>query len=140
MKDNNNLVDYNVWSGGEYNKNSTRFNGSIIITNKYSTMGDYCLKLENKTTTQTLVNSTIPSPPNTQYTLKCNVYIIKGSIGVALRDNTWGHTTLWKTPNGGWEELEITYTTSSSASAIVIQFNKEANSEFYVDDICLIKG
>lgn len=140
MKDTNNLLDYNVWSCGEYNENSTGFNGSLIITNKYSTMEDYCLKLENKTTTQTLVDSTIPSPPNTQYTLKCNVYIIKGGISVVLRDNTWGNTSLWKAPNGGWEEVSITYTTASSASAIAIQFNKTANSEFYVDDITLIKG
>lgn len=140
MKDTNNLADYNVWSGGEYNKNSTRFNGLISITNEYSTMGEYCLKLENKTTTLTLVDSTIPSPPNTQYTLKCNVYIIKGSISVVLRDNTWGHTSLVKAPNGGWEEVSITYTTSSSASSVAIQFNKAANSKFYVDDIVLIKG
>ena len=140
MKDTNNLFDYNVWSCGDYNENTKKFNGSLSITNEYSTMGDYCLKLENKTTTLTLVNSAIPSPPHTQYTLKCNVYIIKGSISVVLRDDTWGNTSLWKTPNGRWEEVEITYTTASSASAIVVQFNKTANSEFYVDDICLIKG
>lgn len=140
MKDTNNLCTYNVWSCGEYNGKINGFNGSLSMTNEYSTMGEYCLKLENKTTTLTLVDSTIPSPPNTQYTLKCNVYIIKGSISVVLRDNTWGHTSLVKAPNGRWEEVRITYTTASSASSVAIQFNKTANSEFYVDDICLIKG
>ena len=49
MKDNNNLLDYNIWSTGEYNNNVGGFsrnnNGVIHLSNQYSIIGENSIKL-----------------------------------------------------------------------------------------------
>lgn len=49
MKDNENLLDYNVWSGTDYNNTITGFypigNALIQSTNEFSNIGEYSYKI-----------------------------------------------------------------------------------------------
>lgn len=48
MKDNNNLIPHNIWSGGEYNKNTSGLiiapGLKITLTNEYSSIGEQSFK------------------------------------------------------------------------------------------------
>lgn len=138
MKDTNNLLDYNVWSCGDYTENTNGFNGSPIITNNYSTNGERCIRLKNDTSATTNVYSSIPCSANTRYTLTCKVYNPINSA-VLLRDNTWANSVIYIPSSEDWLDIELSYTTASTASSIYVQFNIPAGSYFYVDDIILIK-
>lgn len=139
MKDTNNLLDYNVWSCGDYTENTNGFNGSPIITNNYSTNGEHCIRLKNDTSATTTVYASIPCSANTRYTLTCKVYNPINNATVVLRDNTWASSVLYVPVSEDWLDIELSYTTASTASSIYVQFNIPAGSEFYVDDIILIK-
>ena len=138
MKDTNNLLDYNQWSCGDYNENDNGFAGQPIITNIYSITGENCLKLKNNGSSTIFVSASIPCLANTEYTIKCKVYN-PSSVRPALilRDNTWENAAVYFPKSDGWVDLQLSYTSQSSASRIYVQFNLVPNSEFYVDDISL---
>lgn len=52
MKDTNNKMDYNVWSCGEYNQNTTGFEGRLDairqVSSSFSSIGEYSLKVVRK--------------------------------------------------------------------------------------------
>ena len=52
MKDTNNKLDYNVWSAGEYNQNTTGFEGRLDairqVSSSFSSIGEYSLKVVRK--------------------------------------------------------------------------------------------
>lgn len=139
MKDTNNLLDYNVWSCCDYTETTAGFNGSPIITNNYSTNGEHCIRLKNDTSATTNTYASIPCSANTRYTLICKIHN-PSSATVLLRDNTWASSVLYVPSSEDWLDIELSYTTAGTASSIYMQFNIPPGSDFYVDEICLIKG
>lgn len=75
MKDTNNLLDYNIWSGTEYTHDITGFSKTPISSNEYSSIGENSLKLTR--TTDDYNNYTteyMKSLPSSNYRLTVDVY------------------------------------------------------------------
>lgn len=93
VKDTNNKIDYNQWSGTEYNKDTigiTSLNNSIMESvNNWSDIGECSLKITRKDSSLTTVckmnipNLTVGSNIN----LKLTVYTPNTDITVRLMDN-----------------------------------------------------
>lgn len=78
MKDKNNLLDYNVWSCGEYNKNVLEWtnNKNLNINNNWSSIGECNIKLTRISDIYDDYTSTIniTNLPEDNYLLSITIY------------------------------------------------------------------
>ena len=102
MKDTNNLLDYNIWSGTDYNNDITGFNKTPTSSNEYSSIGENSLKLTR--TTDDYNNYTtehMKSLPSNNYRLTVDVYSPKatGRIVIFIGDDNQVMTNFGSSPN-----------------------------------------
>lgn len=129
MKDTNNLIPYNTWSGGEYNKSITelvRTNGQkVSITDTYSSMGEYSFKVERIS----------------------NEYVWTEYRAIGNHTKVQGKSTIY-TPISNSSLIIIFYYTDNSHSAIscdipasnkskIVTLTAESNPDKTVDHISL---
>ena len=93
MKDTNNKLDYNQWSGTEYNNNTTRItslnNSMIESVNNWSDNGECSFKITRKDASLTTVcRMNIPNlTVGSNITLKLTVYTPDTNTTVRLMDD-----------------------------------------------------
>lgn len=94
MKDTNNLLPYNVWSGGDYSE------GNFLITNQWSVNGEYSIKNDLSTSWLTLYQDT--SLNNVSLTLTANI-----------NSKTSGALCIYYRVNGSYKSVKSGFTSGS---------------------------
>lgn len=148
MKDNNNLLDYNVWSGTEYNHDTINiYNNSpnnIIInqSNDFSNIGESSLKITTKNI-PSWVNIDLfkISNPNKKVTGKFIVYTPECDVIINLfHTTTANYIASVNVPmNDKPVEISVTGDTSiySGGNISIRVFPRTENKSFYIDNISL---
>lgn len=135
MKDNNNLLSYNQWTTGEYNNNTIGFQNKAILSNIWSDIGEYSLKLNRKNNTYS------------EYVLDCNLnlqsnnYLCKVKI---LSTNTSGQLGLYSSnglvssvnysPNSKPQLLSLT---ASSEIKLIRIVNWTLDTSVFIDEFSI---
>lgn len=142
MKDTTNKVEHNVWSCGEYNKNTNTFSttGEIQTTKEYSLIGENSLKIINHTsgTINATTNETTCDTGNT-YTLTCTLYNPNTQVNVVLLSNQNTFSVVAANPSDKPQEISVSYTTVTGDINLRARWNVFSNNCF-VDNIRLIKN
>ena len=100
MKDNNNIETYNIWSGTDYDKNTSGFtkgsNCQINTSNKFSINGENCLEIQRVGDTSFYVDTTrfTDLTADKTITYECIVYSPNSDINIQLRCNGIAQTTI----------------------------------------------
>ena len=102
MKDTNNLLDYNIWSGTDYSNDITGFSKTPISSNEYSSIGENSLKLTR--TTDDYNNYTteyMKSLPSSNYRLTVDVYSPQagGNLVMFIGDTVQVNVVFNSSPN-----------------------------------------
>ncbi len=142
MKDNSNLLDFNVWSAGEYNKNTNGINTNCIIqtTKEHSNIGENSIKIINNTgSTKSAYSNTISCMVNKTYTLSCTLYNPGSQVNVVLISNKGTYSVVSVPPSNVPKRISVSYTTTSDDSGLTCRWNIFSNYCF-IDDIVLISG
>lgn len=152
MKDNNNIYNYGLWSGAEYDNDLTTIlfpgeNISIISSNEYSTIGEYSLKL---TKTSTIEEPNSLRIYNLEINENDNIYFTCEMLPLNI---TSGYVTLIRNNNGIYNS--ISYCSISPNIKQKISLSGEINGELtslvvriwltgagviYLDNLTLIKN
>lgn len=141
MKDTNNLLTYNVWSGTEYANNIDGFvNTDLKIkgTNQFSSIGESSLQIiKDGPNNWCNIDITSLITSNGNYTFKCNIY-----------SNSEGYVCLRQ----GSNLFNIYFDKSKSIQTIIgsinfiqnintyIQLVNDGNGEIYFDNLQFIKS
>lgn len=119
MKDNNNLLNYNQWSTGEYQDNTEGYlTNAIIQTSKeYSMIGENSLKVINNTSsTKTTYTSPINVASNKTYTLSCILFNPKSQVNVVLESNKSTYSVVSVPPSDKPQRIIVSYSTTDDSS------------------------
>ena len=147
MKDNSNLLDFNVWSATEYNNDTTGvFNNhsqNILInsSNTFSSIGEFSLKISVKDIPVWVsVDLFKISNPNRSVTGKFVVYNPECDLVINLfhttTANAFSNVTV---PAGNIKEISLTGDSSAfpDGNISIRVFPRTPNKLFYIDNISL---
>ena len=110
MKDTNNLLDYNIWSGTDYKENIDRFNKTPISSNEWSNIGERSLKLTRTTdeyNNYTTETSGIELPAN-NYKLTANIY----------SPNAYGRIVMF---TGDTDQVVVSFSPNPNTQVVSVQ-------------------
>lgn len=144
MKDTNNLLTVNLWSGGEYFQN-TSFNSQnkLIVSNKFSTLGEYSTKYiqpspANWGSFSTHLDGALV---NKKYKLSLDIYNPDNEyyLQLLINNNQLTRVTIPKLDK--CQNISLTINTPSTAfEYIYLQFfNNADNSKIFVDNVNFIE-
>lgn len=144
MKDNNNLLTVNLWSGGEYFQN-TSFNSQnkLIVSNKFSTLGEYSTKYiqpspANWGSFSTHLDGALV---NKKYKLSLDIYNPDNEyyLQLLINNNQLVRVTIPKLDK--CQNISLTINTPSTAFEYVYLqfFNNADNSKIFVDNVNFIE-
>ena len=139
MKDTNNILDYNIWSAGEYQDNTQGYNTNCIVqtSKEYSLIGENSLKVINDTSsTKTVYTSSIDVTSNKTYTLSCVLYNPEAQVNVVLQSDKGTFSVVIVPPADVPQRISVSYTTASDDSSLVCRWNLFSNYCF-IDDVSL---
>lgn len=126
MKDTNNLLDYNVWSGTDYTENTSGINKNTISriesTNQYAKIGEHSLKIINEDTTgssKSVRPFTIPCSANTNYTLSLDI-LNKSiyTVTVRLYYSETNYTQIVVNPSYNMQTVNLSHTVPHDGNLI----------------------
>lgn len=146
MKDTNNLIDYNNWSGTDYTQDITGIyiNGDATAasTTNYSTTGESSLRIKNPDVSRWhSVDLFKIASPQRLVTGTLEIYNKGCSVHVHLFHTTAGEmiTSIVVPPNSSFTKLTISGDTSNITGNISIRvFPRDVNnSPVYVDNVSL---
>ena len=146
MKDTNNILSYDLWSGQEYN-NTTTWNtensGAIIKTsNIISTIGEQSIQYSNHRGWDFGHIYISPISINSDYTFSFDIYNPHGTVMVRLASNS-RLNTLSQVSIPSSDKIQhviLNCTTPSNINALYIQFFTNDSNIFYFDNLSLITG
>ena len=141
MKDTNNLLSHNLWSGSEYENKTNEIipNGlTIIPSNEFSSIGETSFKII-RTGTNNYLSIDIKSllTNNKSYTVYMDIYSPTTEGAVGLRD-TNGSTTVSYSFGEGIQTVSVTKTFTLSGICY-IQLTCSTGPVF-IDNICLVES
>jgi hypothetical protein len=84
-----------------------------------------------------IVNSDIPSG-TAKVKISCWVYVIKGKVDFAYGPTGSGVVRTYSTTRCKWEKLEMIKSGSEACNQVTI-YSKDADAEFYVDAVSVVK-
>lgn len=154
MKDNNNLLGYNVWSAGDYDNSLTNIqcnqdNQKIIISNDWSVNGENSFKItRGGGTSYNWCRLRYPdNTPGRTLTCTFKVYAPSATADIWLCDMSNGstegsHTSVRISPSSEIQEISLTYTgTLSSVQYYALRINLINDWELlYIDDIVMFSS
>ena len=143
MKDKNNLLDFNLWSCGEYGTPVYATSGNLIYSNNFSSIGENCIEYIQPHSVYWnfflfYINKNILQK-NTTYVVSFDTYcpeeyfVCSASLGGELgRVYVYGNKFV--------QHIELSFTTPSSFSEDLKLrfFNNVADTKLFVDNIKLI--
>ena len=138
VKDTDNILTHNQWSGGEYNRNTEGMetNDMIITSNDYSKIGENSFKIiNNSDTTKYGGVSAISAIAGKTYTFKATIYNPLTQVNMVIRDTQWNAQSVSIPPSNKAETYTLTLEVSQNTT-IYCNFNVLSNF-IYVDDISL---
>lgn len=143
MKDTNNKLDYNQWSGTEYNNNTTGItsvNNSIIESvNSWADIGECSFKITRKNSSLTTVcRMNIPNlTVGSNITLKLTVYTPNADTTVRLMDDNTiiSDVVVPKSDTSTIVSLSGDVTNTTLIMRVILSNN---NSYCYLDNISVI--
>ena len=141
MKENQNTLDYNVWSAGEYKNNleDIPYIGTTITAktnNNYSVIGENSIHIQTSTSSGFFIISNKQYTTNTVLTAKAHIRCLKGSVRFRIDDggiNIISSTTINENTTG---DVSISGTIPSNGNWR-LQLSVTSETELYVDNICL---
>ena len=143
MKDNNNLVDYQLWSGGEYATPLTNSSGGVIkINNELSSIGENSILFtQNKNTnwgyyfSYPLTGSNVQA--NTTYTISFDVYCPDAMFYTKLSSGSV-NTVVIINVSECLQHIELSITNNDQYDVLLQFYNNTGNSRIYMDNVNLI--
>ena len=137
MKDTTNLLDYNVWSAGEYTNNTQVYNtnGIIQTSKEHSFIGENSLKIITTSGAIAAYTPSITVASNKTYTLSCILYNPESQVNVVLASNKGTFSSVAVPPSGSPQRISISYNTSDDSS-LICRWNLFSNYCF-IDDVSL---
>lgn len=142
MKDTNNKLDYNLWSGGEYSNNITGLNRNndslIIVSNDYSMIGESSLRIQRTSNTQpNTAYFTITNTGSSTITVGVDVYCPVNALEMQLYDGS--NVLSQVTVPAGPSVNNIVLSSQSDAATLYVRF-RFANPKDYafLDNISAI--
>lgn len=140
MKDNNNVLAYGVWSGGDYNtlEDFIYDNQSVQITNKYSYNGECSAQILSSGNTYVDLPTNITSTGTYTVTLKI---LTENWVQLRFLESWAGKSEVNISPNAdSWQSISLS-ATFSDLSNIRIRIKNLGNTDrVFVDDVTLIKS
>ncbi|MCR5026981.1 MAG: hypothetical protein K6A34_06040 [Methanobrevibacter sp.] len=148
VKDNNNLLDYNTWSCGEYNNNPEIFNVAPntirTVSTEYSNIGESSIRLTKTadsgaysriTHTENLSNKTVIASAHIRSATQKSVLII-----IEFNGSSVIQQASVDVPANTSKKVNVSLNTGNSCSAVGVQFNNNDGngSIIFVDDISLV--
>ena len=146
MKDNNNLLSHDLWSGQEYN-NTTQWNTDdseaiLRTSNEFSSIGEQSIKYIHSHDWSWGYIFISPISGNSDYTFSFDIYNPQGTVMIRLaKDNRLNTLTQVGVPSSDkFQHVSLNCTTPSSIDSLYIQFFTENSPIFYFDNLVLIKS
>ena len=145
MKDTDNILDINPWSGGEYNNfanidNGTDRNGTLQITNQHSTIGEKSIKLKNSSRWwfYILFNGIL----NKTYKVTADIYNPNVPVRLTLLGSDKDVIINTIVPvNDSWQTISIsgTLTNADEPHIQVYLMDPNINDYAFIDNISIIQ-
>lgn len=139
VKDTENILDYNIWSGGDYLKNTNGFtiaNGSLARTTNYSSNGEssiYLLRLQGNS----YVSFSVPlsdSDIGKTITFKVDVYSPNDSAQLQISHNSQYESSTCNS-NSEFQTITLSRTIVNSDSLYcIIKLNE---IDCYIDNLSI---
>lgn len=143
MKDTNNLLPYNVWSGGDYDQSLSDFAHiqTSTITNKYSAIGENSVTLSR---IGDLFWINIPLSPITTGTYIFSQYLLnKSNDNIRVRFYTDSTIISYVTvpPSDNWQKINLSVPISNLNGTFYIRIlNNDSESTIYIDNNSFTKS
>ena len=143
VKDTNNLLDYNVWSGGEYENNTTGLyrintNTTIISSNEQSHIGEQSFKINviNDSTASLIIDRrTFEAGTSITYNFYMNC--VAGSLTLRILELTSGKRTDVNISGGACGMFSLSRVVSSSQQVQLLIIPQGTGALYYIDNIGL---
>lgn len=140
MKDNNNILPYNIWACGDYN-NLEDFiynNQSLQITNKYSYNGEYSAQIIISGTAYVDIPTNITIEGTYTLTLKI---LTENWVQLRLLESWAVKSEVNISPNiDSWQTISLSATFSDLSNIRIRIKNIGSTDSTFVDNLTLIKS
>ena len=141
VKDNNNLLDYNVWSGTDYQDNIGTIAGHktlVTSSNDYSTNGEKSFKITFTGNSFEYINfQTITGIVNKTYTGHIKVLNIGGPCTFRLINRDTNQHVDVTIPSSNNSQVLTNNIKLNDNGLLLLQINSTQNTVIYVDDMVL---
>ena len=142
MKDTNNLLDYNVWSCGEYdNINIITIYGKVKITEQFSTIGEKSIAYQQSNPANYgyfYIDSTNTVTSGENHTVSVDCYCPDSNFTFIVRqDGELSRVTIPRNPS--MQHISLSFTSNRSASFRIQFFNDVSDSRIFIDNLSCIK-
>lgn len=137
MKDTNNLLDYNIWSGTEYTHDITGFSKTPTSSNEYSSIGENSLKLTR--TTDDYNNYTtehMNSLPSNNYRLTVDVYSPKSGGNLVMFTGDTDQVNVLFNPSPNVQSLSLQANNTNFRGFRLLNYTK--GQSIWLDNISLV--
>lgn len=145
MKDNNNLCDYNVWSGTDYNKNTQSYYNTsacnINSNNNFSINGEHSINFStNESSSWPYLDCGRISGISGKITAELTVYAPKGYIRAVLYANPNENIVITDVyQNDKPQKIVLSGDIPANYQYLTVRlFPRNDNVTYYVDDITFI--
>lgn len=138
MKDNNNVLDYNCWSGTEYNKNTNQFSfigTSGISSNEWSNVGDTSLKVSTPSIAQAFDIQHMTVNSGKTVTISFAMYNPSIQVRAAIRTNTGALSTVTIPASNEVKVITLSALISSSYDWVTLRCFLDQVGSCFIDDI-----
>lgn len=143
MKDTNNILDYNVWSGGEYENNTNGLyrintNTKIISSNEQSHIGEQSFKInviDDSIASLVIDRRTFESGTSITYNFYMNC--VAGSLTLRIQELTSDKRTDVNISGSACGMFSLSRVVSSSQQVQLLLIPRGTGTSYYLDDISL---
>lgn len=137
MKDTNNLLDYNIWSGTDYNNDITGFNKTPTSSNEYSSIGENSLKLTRTTDDYNNYSTEhMKSLPSNNYRLTVDVYSPKTSGNLVMFTGDADQVNVLFNPSPNVQSLSLQANNTNFRGIRLLNYTK--GQSIWLDNISLV--
>ena len=147
VKDKNNLLSFNAWSGSDYQKNINEWAGkyNILSSTEQSKIGNHSFKLTyaGSSTWNSIMVHELDSG---DYTFECDIYSPECTCDISIiskeEDSTITTNKVVSTVNSAWQHITINNSITEGQYFQLFFVNNSGtanNKAVYIDNISLIK-
>jgi hypothetical protein len=144
VKENQNTLNYNIWSGGEYKNNLEDITyipqeDIVKITNEYSAIGETSIQLKSTVNeTKNFILSNTQYESNIRLTAKAHIRILKGNAYFRISKSDGTVVSQVLVNEGTCDEITVSGVTPSSGYYRILISTSTKDVTLYMDNISLI--